>query len=209
MDNKLHFTGSVTESGEITLPKNFKRDVSSAFAGKEVEVTVERKTKKRSLDQNAYYWAVVVKLTCNAMNEAGDNVTPKEVHEFLKFRFNRVQKIDTDTAEVLWEYGRSTTKLNTVGFMLYIDNCIQFAAQYLNIVIPPPYTCTDEYMFPETEGKLEKRADYIDRIKSYIEMVFDTKSLIRYFNQVPKWGNDMEIKQAFRERYDLLLKNEY
>jgi len=204
METKLQFTGSVTESGEITLPQNFKRDVSVTFAGKEIEVTVERKTKKRSLDQNAYYWGVVVKLTCNAMNESGDGVTPKEVHEFLKFRFNRVQKIDTETAEVLWEYGKSTTKLNTVRFMLYIEDCIQFAAQYLNIVIPPPYTCTDEYMFPETAGKLETRADYIDRIKEYIEMVFDTKSLIRYFNQVPKWENDMEIKQAFRARYDLL-----
>lgn len=204
METKLQFTGSVTESGEITLPQNFKRDVLAAFAGKEIEVTVERKRKKRSLNQNAYYWGIIVAQIHAAMNQSGENVEPNEVHEFLKFRFLRVQKIDEETAELIYEYGRSTQKLNTVEFALYLDNCIQFAAQYLNIVIPPPYTCTDEYMFPETAGKLETRVDYIDRIKECIEMVFDTKSLIRYFNQVSKWENDMEIKQAFRARYDLL-----
>lgn len=204
MNDKLQFIGSVTDQGRITLPARFKADVVRLFYGHEIAVTVERKRNKRSQNQNAYYWGVVVKMICEAMNDAGENVTPDEVHGFLKFRYLRVQKIDEETGEVIYEFGRSTQKLNTVEFALYLDNCIQFAAHYLNIAIPPPYTCTDEYMFPETAGKLETRADYIARIKSYLDMVFDVDSLKRYFNQVPKWKDDMEIKQAFRSRYALL-----
>ena len=57
------FTGSVNESGRLVMDDRagFIRHVYS-FAGKDVEVTIKRKRSQRSLDQNAYWWAVPVRL---------------------------------------------------------------------------------------------------------------------------------------------------
>ena len=137
-DKTLQFFGRVSDTGEITLSKRLRNDVRKAFSGKEIEVLFRRKKKPRSSPQNAYYWGVVVQLIHEAMLDVGDVVHPQEVHEFLKFRFLRVQKIDHETGELKYEYSRSTTDLSTIEFMEYIEMCIQFAAEYLNTVIPPP-----------------------------------------------------------------------
>jgi hypothetical protein len=55
MEAKLIYEGTVSESGQITLPPRLKSEVAGLFAGKSVVVTWERKKKKRSADQNAYY----------------------------------------------------------------------------------------------------------------------------------------------------------
>jgi hypothetical protein len=199
-EEKLTFNASVSEGGKLIAPYRFNDDVARLFAGKDVTITVERKRKKRSANQNAYYWGVIVHLICEAMNWAGENVTATEVHEFLKFRFLLLQKVDTETGKVIWQRSRSTTGLNTVEFMLYIDSCIQFAAEYLNTVIPPPHTMSGEYTFPEFPEKLETREQYVERIGNYVEMIFDIETLHRYFNQVPEWKNDGAIRALFTDR---------
>ena len=59
-DEKLEFYGNVSDTGILTVPQKFNTDVGRLFRGREVIVTVQRKRKVRSLDQNAYYWAVIV-----------------------------------------------------------------------------------------------------------------------------------------------------
>lgn len=59
-DITLEYYGSVSETGEITLPKRMRKEMSKAFQGHNIEVTVRRKRHRRSNNQNAYYWSVVV-----------------------------------------------------------------------------------------------------------------------------------------------------
>jgi hypothetical protein len=200
MEAKLIYEGTVSESGQITLPPRLKSEVAGLFAGKSVVVTWERKKKKRSADQNAYYWGVIIRLIYLEMNAQGENVMPQEVHEFLKFRFLRVQRINQDTGEILFEFGRSTTRLKTTEFMLYMDNCIQFASEYLSIVIPPPHTCRDEYLFPEYSADGETRADYLIRISEYLNDIHHIDQLYKYFRQNPEWNDDKGIKALFSNR---------
>jgi len=200
-DEKIQFTGHVSETGDISLPTRLKGDVAKLFAGRDIVVTFERKRRKRSLNQNAYYWSVIIQFITDAMNEAGENVAPQEVHEFLKFRFLRVQKIDPDTAELLWEYSRSTTGLSTVQFSLYMDQCIQFAAEMLGVTIPAPSTMQDLYTFPEYIGKSEKRTEYVGRIAGYVQGITDKSELKKYFLQNPEWNQDVEIRTIFNERW--------
>lgn len=200
-DEKLIFNGMVEDNGEITLPRRFNTDVARLFQGREIVLTVERKRKKRTLDQNAYYWAVIVEQICEAMNDAGENVTPKEVHEFLKFRFLKVQKINQETGEVLWEYGRSTSSLKTFEFSLFLDDCIQFAAEYLGIKIPLPYTQTETYALPEYQGATESRPDYLERIAGYLKDITHPWQLQKFFEQNPGWNIDVEVRHLFNLRW--------
>ena len=199
-DEKLEFYGSVSEAGVLTVPQKFNAEVGRLFVGREVIVTVQRKRKMRSLDQNAYYCAVIVPHICDALNDAGELVTRKEVHEFLKFRFLRIQKIDEDTAEVIYEYGRSTSSLKTYEFCLYIDNCIRFGAEYLGIKIPLPNEVQETYTFPEQQGKAEPRENYLERIGGYIADIQDRKTLRLYFNRNPNWETDTEVRALFNLR---------
>lgn len=207
MDNKAIFNASVSDGGEIQWPKNLTSEIKKRFTGKPIVITVERKRKHRTNNQNAYYWAVIVQDIHDAMNEAGEQVLPQEVHEFLKFRFLRVQKIDHQTGEVLYEYSRSTSALYTAEFGIYLDQCIQFAKEYLNITIPAPNTQTDDYYFPEYVAPKETRQEFLDRIWSYLEQIFEPAHVEKYFDYARKaFEDDAEVKAMFRKRYDELKK---
>lgn len=134
----LPYYGRVEQDGTLKLPGAKIRQEVKVFSGKEIEVVFRLKRKKRSDPQNRYYWGVVVEMIRAGMKEMGDVVTPEQVHEFLKWRFLREQRVDESTGEVLYEYAGSTAKLKTVEFGEYIEKCCQFAAEYLGVSIPLP-----------------------------------------------------------------------
>lgn len=134
----LTYYGNVTLDGTLKLPGAKIRNEVRVFTGKEIEVIFRRKRKHRSDPQNRYYWGVVVEMIRAGMKEMGDKVTPNQVHEFLKWRFLRTQKIDEATGEVLYEYAGSTADLSTVEFSEYVEKCCQFAAEFLGVSIPLP-----------------------------------------------------------------------
>lgn len=207
MENKLVLNGQVDESGTIVFLDKLLASVAKRFCNKPIMITVERKRRHRTNNQNAYYWAVIVQMIHDAMNEAGEQVLPQEVHEFLKFRFLRIQKIDVESGELLYEYSRSTASLYTAEFGIYLDRCIQFAKEFLNTTIPPPNTQTEDYLFPEYIAPKETREEYLERIWSYLEQTFEPEHVEKYY----KYGrnafqDDAEIKALFRRRYDELKK---
>lgn len=138
METKLIYDGRVVD-GELKLPgAKMRKEIAQAFEGKYITVSVERKKKHRSSPQNRYYWGVVVEMIRAGMKDMGDIVQPDQVHEFLKHRFLKVQRIDPDTAELLYEFSESTADLTTVKFGEYVDQCCQFAAEFLGVAIPSP-----------------------------------------------------------------------
>jgi hypothetical protein len=100
-----------------------------------VRLTVERDRPKRSSPQNRYYHGVVLHLIWKGMRDMGAEVSKAEVHEYLKMRFNAVELVNEGTAEVIALPG-STTKLDTGDFSAYVDRCVRFAQEFLNVTIP-------------------------------------------------------------------------
>lgn len=139
----LTYIGNVLPDGTIKLPKRLRAEVGKAFAGKDVIVTFARPKKTRSSEQNRYYWGVVVRMVCEAFNEIGNpaNADNQEdiqsVHEFLKRRFLQPE-IFVDANGEAHEIGWSTSRLSTSQMMDYIAQVQQFAAEFLNTVIPDP-----------------------------------------------------------------------
>ena len=97
--------------------------------GKDIELRVDKYREKRTDNQNRYYWIV-----CTIVAEETGH-DPEEIHEIFKSMFlktwtklkhKRIQRI------------QSTTELNTNLFVDYVDKCIRFAGQELNIFVPLP-----------------------------------------------------------------------
>ena len=95
--------------------------------GREFELTLRARPKKRSLNQNAYYHGVVVDMIAR---EAG--YSSEEAHEALKAKFLRIHD-DSALPTV-----RSTTSLTTLEFENYLDQCRQLAAEMFGLYVPLP-----------------------------------------------------------------------
>ena len=138
MDIKLTYTGKVdVDRIRIHHRKEMEDMVIRHFAGREIELTIQRKRKRRSLMQNAYYYGVIVPLVCNGLNDAGYKVGTCETHEFLKSMFNRKDLVNEVTGEILQTVG-STAAMSTVDMMDYFESITQWASEFLNIQIPAP-----------------------------------------------------------------------
>ena len=152
-DNEINYFGKV-DDGKLTIVhrNRFISDLK-LFEGKEVEINVRRKRKRRSNAQNAYYWSVLiphimaglkdmgmrVKLTDHDqwMLEILQSMDSKTTHEFLKKRFIESIKVDTDTGEII-KNEQSTKKMTVSEFMDYMAPIFDWARDFLGIKIPLP-----------------------------------------------------------------------
>ena len=135
---KLLFQGEVSDQGAFKIfnRKKFIKEME-LFAGKHVLITVEKKRKKRSLEQNAYYWGVIVMLVRAGLIDTGYKVSIEETHTFLKSKFLVKEIVNEQTGEILSSV-KSTTELTTTGFMEYIQDIQQFAIEFLGVNVPDP-----------------------------------------------------------------------
>lgn len=96
-----------------------------------IDLLISKSVKKRSYNQNAYYFGVVVKLISQ---ETGDDRAA--IHEYLKNKFSQ-KRVITVAGETIC-YVLSTTKMNTVEFEDYLVLCREWASDFLTMRIPLP-----------------------------------------------------------------------
>lgn len=147
--------------------ERFKEYVNSIFtrfveSGKNFFLDIKEGSEVRSLQQNAYYWSVVVPISKQIIKETeGRDLDPELVHENLKFNFGT----QVFTEDKYWIYVfqnkvlsnkefeeldyldrnkcirvfmmPSTTKMSKKQFMEYIK-LIQEWASFLGYEIPDP-----------------------------------------------------------------------
>ncbi len=124
----LIFRGRI-ERGQIQLvdPQRFEMRLKQ-LEGKEIEITIQKERKKRSNQQNAYYWGCVIAIFADSLG-----YEPEELHEALKWQFLRTHSDKPDLPSV-----RSTTDLDTAEFTEYIEQIRRFAAEKHGCIIPSP-----------------------------------------------------------------------
>jgi hypothetical protein len=99
-------------------------------------VTVERAHATRSLAQNNYYWSVVV-----ARIAAKWKKDPKFVHELLKAQFlphDMAASGENGTLMNGLVIGGSTSKLNKLQFIEYLEAIVGWSAEKWDVYIPDP-----------------------------------------------------------------------
>lgn len=131
------FHGHIEDDGTMKI---YRRAELTEWAkkhwGKDFVISIKLKGKKRSDPQNRYYWGVVVPMVRDGINSLGHELTCDDTHEFLKQRFNSTHLVSKE-GEVI-DIADSTTKLDTAGFMIYLEQIQRFSADFLGVVIPDP-----------------------------------------------------------------------
>jgi hypothetical protein len=98
-----------------------------SLEGKRVEVTVERQKRKRTNQQNRWYWGVVLQLISEHTGE-----DPENLHEALKAHFAPKHVVGNIVVPSASRY------LDTMDFSTYCEKVRRWAAEELHISIPDP-----------------------------------------------------------------------
>ncbi len=119
------FRGKVKDGKlKLDIPQDYLVELSR-LEGHRIELTIQKERNTRTLNQNRYYWGVIIEILSDAFG-----YDPEETHEALKFKFLKKHE-DTDLVTV-----GSTAKLSTAEFAEYIDGIIRWASTEYRIVIP-------------------------------------------------------------------------
>jgi len=110
------------------------RWVATFQNGTKLDVVIRKQKAKRTNDQNAYYWGVVIPILSDYFGH--DN--PEDMHEDLKQEFNPIEsKVKPGT-----KIGGTTTKLSTVDFFSaetsYVERICRWAVMEHGLYVPPP-----------------------------------------------------------------------
>ena len=97
--------------------------------GETIEVTLEKRRKRRTDSQNSYYWGVVIKMIA-------DTCGYRTSEEYAGIHSELKQKFLPKSGRL--QIAKSTSSLNTVEFSEYIEKVRQWAAEELGIYIPDP-----------------------------------------------------------------------
>lgn len=134
------FYGKI-ENGEIKIPRSKAlKEAMLLFGDQPFQITLERKVKKRSSKQNAYYFGCCLPAVIDALVENGyprSELNQEVVHEMLKIKFLTVDLVSEQTGEVL-TIVKSTTELSTTDFMNFIDDIVRWSANILHYEIKLP-----------------------------------------------------------------------
>ena len=136
------FEGDIVKN-ELKLADHVKSAIKRWCAtfrnGTHVEIIIRKYKTKRSNDQNAYYWGVVIPIIADYVGH--DN--PEDMHEDLKLKFNPVKSKIDPTKKI----GGTTTKLSTVDFFSaetsYVERICRWASMECGLYIPPPKKRTE------------------------------------------------------------------
>jgi hypothetical protein len=130
---KYVFNGRVDKGKLILKERDAFFDKVQNLNGKQIALTIEESKKLRSLPQNNYYWGVVLEIISEHTGH-----TALEIHEIMKQKFLKPREINIK-GEHYFVHG-STTNLDQLGMMDYIERIKAWAATALQLSIPEPYT---------------------------------------------------------------------
>jgi hypothetical protein len=129
---------SKVQNGTLKTNRKFITEAIQTFEGKDIIITIEKRKNKRSNQQNAFYFGIVIGIMQLAFKETwGEFYSANEVHEALKAKYCFKEQINENTGEII-QIPISTTNFNTIEWEEYIDKIRAFAMEWFNVIIPIP-----------------------------------------------------------------------
>lgn len=134
---KISITTDV-HNGIIKRNRNLVAEAIQSFEGKTIILTIERQTKKRSNNQNAYYHGVLIPILKNCIkNSWGEIWSSERCHDFCKMQFNFKEKINEETGEII-RLPKSTTENTTTAQEEYHAEIRNFIKEWFSVDCPLP-----------------------------------------------------------------------
>jgi hypothetical protein len=128
------FDGTIRDGKLLVDKAPAFREYLTGLEGKRIQLTVEKLKNTRTLQQNRYYWGVVVKLI--AQHTGHD---PEQIHELLKMQFSpKWYLMNPGVTGTTGGIPTSTTRLDTVAFVEYTERCRMWANEFLGLNVPLP-----------------------------------------------------------------------
>ena len=93
---------SNVKNGKLVQNRNLIQKAITSFEDTNINITIERRSKKRSVQQNAFYWGVWIPIIQQSMNDTwGEFYPPNEVHNVLKALCNYEERPNPATWIIL------------------------------------------------------------------------------------------------------------
>jgi hypothetical protein len=129
---------SEVKNGSLTRNRNLIKDAIATFEGKQIVIKIEKSKKKRSTQQNRFYYGVIIPIVQNCLKDAGHIMTSESTHDLIKLKFlKEVLFVNEETGEVI-ERIKSTTELSTSQFMDLLAEINNFTFEYFGVSLPSP-----------------------------------------------------------------------
>ena len=127
------------ENGKFRQNSALIKDAVKLFEGANVKLSIRKRYKKRSENQNDFYWGVWVPIFQKLfMDEWQEFKTPNEVHEILKTACNYEERANEATGEI-FKFPKTTTNLSTYDWEnVFKKRVKQFALDFFNTPLPEP-----------------------------------------------------------------------
>jgi hypothetical protein len=126
---KVNFATNLKNAAGINFPPHIAGMLQS-MVGTIVLITVEKRKKRRSLNQNAYYWKVIIPAIHEMFVQNGNDVDEEDVHNYLKEQVGKLSKVILLPDGSIEKIVGSTANLSTMQFEMYVEKCRAFAAQF-------------------------------------------------------------------------------
>ena len=129
---------SEVKNGNLTRNRNLIKDAIATFDGKQIVIKIEKFKKKRSTQQNRFYYGIILPIVQNCLKEAGHVMTNESTHDLIKLKFLKETLFVNETTGEIIERIKSTTELSTSQFMDLLAEINNFTFEYFGVSLPSP-----------------------------------------------------------------------
>jgi hypothetical protein len=129
---------SKVKNGTLTRNVNLIKDAIQTFEGRQIIIKIEKFKKKRSTQQNRFYYGVIIPIVQNCLKEAGHVMTNESTHDLIKLKFLKETLFVNETTGEVIERIKSTTELSTSQFMDLLAEINNFTFEYFGVSLPSP-----------------------------------------------------------------------
>jgi hypothetical protein len=134
---KSEITTSI-RNGMFDRNINTVTNAMKSFEGKEVVITFDKPKKKRSNNQNSFYWGVLIPLMQSGAKDLwGEVWSIDKAHKHLSNKFVFHESINEKTGEVT-QTPKSTTELTTTGWEVFMTEIRIYLLEDFDINAPEP-----------------------------------------------------------------------
>lgn len=123
------FTGTVKDRQVVLDDREQFRLLVQGLEGKDIELVMRKKKRRRSLAENAYYWAVPIAILSDLWG-----YTPDETHEICLAKWSKVPSEKRGVPDKILR----SSEMTTVEFEGYMERIRRGAAVEFACYIPEP-----------------------------------------------------------------------